>query len=116
MNKSSQRTDFLNSCPVSVSSPPTHFELASNSGCVLDLPHPLSKAFKEGASTILPLVATVRNNVVWGEVASAEEAATEPFNDCGDATEDVRRLIRRPNLHLMGPEEEDRDSLLVTRL
>lgn len=81
MNKSSKITNFLNACPVSLRSPPTHFELTSNSRCVLDLPHPLSKAFKEGASTILPLVANVRNNVVWGEMASAEEAAIKQFND-----------------------------------
>lgn len=71
MNESPRITNFLNPFPVSLRSPPTHFELTSNSRSVLDLPHPLSKAFEEGASTILGLVANVRNNVVRGQMASA---------------------------------------------
>lgn len=53
----------------------THSELAANSRGVLDLPHALRKPFEEGASAVLQLVADVRNDVVGGEVASAEEAA-----------------------------------------
>lgn len=70
-----QKARLMKVMKVSFRSPPTHSELTANSRCVLDLPHALGEAFEEGAPAVLPLVANVRNDVVWGEVASAQEAA-----------------------------------------
>lgn len=96
----------------------TYFEFTPDTRCVLDLPHALREASDADAAAVLLLVADVRDDVLRREVTSEEEGG-EINHSSVSAVDLLSGEVRSPvgsrvYVHLMGPEEVDRDSLLVS--
>jgi len=88
----------------------THFGFTPDSGRVLDLPHALSEASDaNAAAAVLHLVPDVRDDVLRWEEPSEERLTTVRSVQLERDTADRSGAY----VHLMGPEKEDGDSLLL---